>query len=219
MAKRIKRLEAEVFFGSIEDLEPPRAKRGRGRPARLETRELLQRRDRLVSWLEHHWPYLSVALLDAKNPHDVGLAMLRAKRRMAGVFPGAFQRAPEEHREALWKFLKGGRYKENPRNLAGALAGIPELSMKRSFDVCAIHPSKLPLAPEAVWDYLQRRFPDRWLELRKATTTEEARVALNKSRSRDLHYLRLKENPERALADFYSGRPPERLPAHRQGPT
>jgi hypothetical protein len=145
-----------------------------------------------------------------RNPKDVEAAVsaiLKAKKEMPGVFHGAFYNNPEEHKDALWSFLQSGRFHGNPRNLAGAMAGLPEHKWKRSFDICSSHPCKRSLAPEAYWDYMRRNFHERWLELQKATTTEEAKAVLARSRSSDPVYLLLKEHPDRALEYFNAGRP------------
>jgi len=206
MHKRIERLETHVFWAGTDDLETP-VKQGRGRKPLLDQKELLQRRDHLTYWLEGNWPYLSVALRKCKDAQQAAAAIKEAKRRMQGVFLGPFYTYTEKHSDALWEFLQSGRFHGNPRNLAGAMAGIPELSWKRSFDVCSSHPCQTPLAREARWDHLRRNFPDRWRELRNAKTPEQVLAVLKKSRSQDPTYLLLKEYPEDALECLSIGNP------------
>jgi hypothetical protein len=207
MNKRIERLEAEVFGAGADVLGTLPVKHGKGRRPLLELHELLQRRDHLTNWLERNWPYLSVALRKAGNAQEAASAIKEAKRRMQGVFYAPFYSYTEKHAESLWQFLQSGRFHGNPRNLAGAMAGLPELSWKRSFDICASHPCKSPLALEACWDHMRRNFPDRWRELRDAKTPEQVTAVLKKSRTQDPTYLHLKEHPAEALEWLKLGNP------------
>lgn len=148
-------------------------------------------------WFERAWPFLSIALRKANVSCDAVVAMMEAKAREAfvGQLP-PFEKNPEEHETALWEFLQSGRLYGNPRNLAAAMAGLPELSWKRSFDICSAHPCKQMVAEQCWRDYLRRKFPQRLRELRSAKTTEQVRKVLRKSRSHDLTYEFLKEHPE-----------------------
>ena len=207
MDKRIKLLETEIFWAGPPPQASPTAKRRKGRRPKLEQQELLARRTQLTTWLEQNWPYLSVALRKAKSAHAGAAAINEAKKRKGGIMQPPFYHEPEKHEATLWQFLQSGRFHGNPRNLAAAMAGLPELSWKRSFDVCSSHPCKQPLAIEAYWDYLRRNFPDRWRELRGATTPEQVKAVLRRSRTNDPHYLRLKKYPEEALESLNAGNP------------
>lgn len=207
MNKRIERLEAQAFWAGTDDLGMSQEKQTRGRRSLLEQKVLLDRRDHLTTWIERNWPYLSVALRKAKNAQDAAAAIKEAKRRMQGVFYAPFYTYTEKHTETLWQFLQSSRFHGNPRNLAGAMAGIPELSWKRSFDICSSHPCKTPLALEAIWDHLRRNFPDRWQELREAMTPDQVKAVLRKSRTQDPTYLLLKEHPAEALEWLKRGNP------------
>jgi hypothetical protein len=198
MKMRIERLE-EHTGAAFYPLQLPPAQRRMGRKPKLELKELLMRRDLMVPWVEQHWPYLSVTLGKVKNAQHAAAAFIVAKERMSGVCHAPFYRDPEQYADNLWKFLKSRNFRGNPRNLAGAMAGLPELSWKRSFDVCSCHPCKLPVATQAYWDYMRRRFPDRLRELQRMKTEEQVEVILKKSRTHDPTYLWLKENPEKVL--------------------
>jgi hypothetical protein len=177
---------------------------------------LLKRRDHLANWMERNWPYLSVALRKAKNSHEAITAIITAA---TGKYIGPqspFYRDPEKHEEALWQFLMSGRFHGNPRNLAGAMAGLPELSWKRSFDICSVQPCKIHVAIEAYWDYVRRHFPDRLRELQIAKTEEQVKAVLKKSRTHDPVYLCLKENPEKVLEWLKAGDPSKVFPVHRR---
>lgn len=207
ICERLARLEAEVLGPRTLNLQPPQAKRAKGRPPRIDPREVLERRSRLIVWLEQNWPFLSVRLTDAKNSAHAAAAIIAAKKRIPGVFQPPFYKEPEKCKDALWQFLQSGRFHGNPRNLAGALAGLPEVSWKRSFDICSNHPCKQAPVLEAYRDYIKRNFPDRFRELCTAKTTEEVESILAKSRTTDPAYLHLKKNPDKALEWLAAGDP------------
>lgn len=211
--ERLSKLEMAVFETSAPASKSPPQKPRRGRKPKLDWQEVLERRNHLVVFLEQNWPYLSVGLHKAKKPRNASGAIAAAKSRIPGVFQPPFYEDPIKHEEALWDFLRSGRFYGNPRNLAGAMAGLPELSWKRSFDICSHHPCKQPIAQPAIWDYMRRNFYDRWRELQSARTPEQVKVILAKSPTQDPTYLHLKEHPGEALEWLNAGRPAsERVP-------
>lgn len=181
-------------------LPPLPVKPEMGRKRKLEQEELLKRRDVLSRWVEEAWPFLSVALRKAKNSDHALAAVHAAKHRVPVVMLAAsFYRAPEEQKEQLWEFLGSGRLSGNPRNLAGAMAGLPELSWKRSLDICQQNPCQFPLARQAWRDFMHRKFPVRLRELLEVATPEDAKAVLARSKTTDPTYLHLKKHPEEAL--------------------
>jgi hypothetical protein len=194
--ERVLRLEAELFGTGADALGPPPAKPGVGRKRLLEQDEVLKRRDVLTRWIEADWPILSVALRKAKNADDALAAILAARLRVPYVMQESFYRTPEKHKEQLWEFIQSGKLAGNPRNLSGAVAGLPELSSKRSLDICQQNPCKFPLAPQAWPDFMRRKFPDRLRKLRAGTTKEQTKAILARSKSTDPTYLHLKKHPE-----------------------
>lgn len=196
LQERVLRLEAELFGTGAFVSGPPTAKHGMGRKRLLEQQEVLKRRDVLTRWIEVDWPLLSVALRKTKSADDALAAIVAATLRVPYVMHASFYRTPEAHKEQLWEFLESGRLSGNPRNLAGAVAGLPELSWKRSLDICQQNPCKFPLAPQAWPDFMRRKFPDRLRELRAGTTKEQTKAILARSKSTDPTYLHLKKHPE-----------------------
>jgi len=197
LRKRIEKLERQVFPYGPERLDSVMQRSGKGRKPKLETKHLLQRRESLTTWIEQNWPRISVAMRKAEsssNPAIAITAMVAAKEEgIPGVFQPPFYDAPEEYEAALGEFLKSGRFHGNPRNLAAAMAGLPELSWKRSFDICIKHPYKGGVALEAYRDYMKRKFPDRFRELIEAQTITDVKIVLDRSRSIDPVYLHFKE--------------------------
>lgn len=207
MEERISRLEAQAFGTGIYLEETAPIKRSKGRPPRLDPKEVHERRDKSANWLERNWPFLSVALRQAKTPRDVTNAIQEAAKRKPLVFPQPYFCEPEKHEEALWQFLQSGRFCGNPRNLAAAIAGFPEYTWKRSFDICSGHPYIALPAVEAYWDYMRRNFPDRLRELGATKTPEQVKAVLRKSHTQDPIYLHLKKNPEKVLEWLNAGKP------------
>ena len=199
LRERVLRLEAELFGTGAYGLGPLPVRPANGRKRKLEQEELLKRRDELSRWVEESWPLLSVALRKARNSDDALAAILAAKERVPFVMQTWFYRDPEKFKEQLWEFIESGKLAGNPRNLAGAMAGLPELSWKRSLDISQQNPILLPLAEQAWPDFMRRKFPDRLRELRAVATVEDAKAVLERSQTTDPTYLHLKKHPEEAL--------------------
>jgi hypothetical protein len=199
LQERVLRLEAELFGTGAWVLGPPPVKPRMGRKRKLEQQELLKRRNELSNWVERDWPFLSVALRKARNADHALAAVLAAKERVPFVMQASFYRDPEECKEQLWEFLESGKFSGNPRNLAGAVAGLPELSWKRSLDISQQNPCQFPLAQQAWPDFMRRKFPVRLRELLAVATPEDAKAVLARSKTTDPTYLYLKKHPEEAL--------------------
>lgn len=208
---RVEQLEKELFPNAQGILSPPPPRPRKGRKPKLDTEILLKRRMMLTAWLEQNWPRLSAEFRKAegtKNPSVAIAALIAAKKDgIPGVFQPPFYDAPEQYVKELGDFLESGRFHRNPRNLAAAMAGLPELSQKRSFDICAAHPYKTAYMLQVYWDYMKRKFPVRLRELEKATTELDVKVVLSRSRTDDPVYLHLKENPGKVKEWLEAGKP------------
>jgi len=208
---RLERLEKAAFPGGQADLTPSPPKPRKGRKPKLETDALLERRKNLTAWLEQNWPRLLVAMREAESSGNYAgaiVALVAAKNHgIPGVGQPPFYDSPERFATALEAFFKSGRYHGNPRNLAAAMAGLPELSWKRSFDICTEHPHKTGHALEALWDYMSRNFPDRLRELEGAVTELDVKIVLARSRTNDPVYRHFKENPGTVKERIEVGKP------------
>jgi hypothetical protein len=211
LQERVEQLENEVFPCGPSILSPLRTKPRMGRKPKLETEKLLKRRVHLTAWLEQNWPRLSVAMRRAENSGDPAAAiaaLVAAKAEgISGVAQPRFYDSPEKYEQELGKFLRSGRFHGNPRNLAAAMAGLPELSWKRSFDICTKHPYKGGQMLQAYWDHMRRNFPDRLRELEEARTPLDVKIILARSRTDDPFYLHLKENPDKVKEWLEAGKP------------
>lgn len=208
---RVELLEREVFPYGPDIPSSPLPGPRRGRKPKLGTDELLKRRIYLTAWLEQNWPRLSVALRIAegtKNPSVAIAAIIAAKNAgIPGVFQPPFYDAPEKYVKEFGKFLESGRFHRNPRNLAAAMAGLPELSWKSSFDICVEHSYKTGYMLQVYWDYMKRKFPVRLRELEEAKTELDVKIVLSRSRTNDPVYLHLKQNPGKVKEWLEAGKP------------
>lgn len=97
------------------------------------------------------------------------------------------------------------------------MAGLPELSWKRSLDICSNHPYKTGYMLPVYRDYMKRRFSDRLRELDEARTELDVKIVLARSRTDDPVYIHLKENPDKVKEWLEAGKPkgPSSLDGHR----
>jgi hypothetical protein len=106
---------------------------------------------------------------------------LKERPDIGGVFLPPFYENPERFTDEPWVFLRSKRFGGNPRNLAGAMAGLPELSWKR------------------------------FKELQRATSPQEAKAILAKTSTDDLTYCHMKEHPDELLRSVFGHSRKERL--------
>jgi hypothetical protein len=186
--------------------------RGKGRPSGVEDDELRQRASSLVLWLEDNWPEISLGIRKAKNEQQLA-EVFRNNPRSSYAFERAFSKEPERFACDCWKFIhtrgKSNKYRGNPRNLAAAMAGLPEILPRTSFNRCAewINKKGHPIGYRAYRDYLQRKFSERFLLLLKAASTEEVAKILRGTRSKDKVIRYLRENPHKVLYWLECGKP------------
>src|SRR5580704_2376462 len=82
-------------------------------------------------------------------------------------------------KQSIRAALRAGSY---PRGLCPRMAGVPEMSWKRSFDLCTANPPDPSIAMHyrAYRDFLQRNFPERLRELESAHTPDDVTKILRK---------------------------------------
>jgi hypothetical protein len=169
--------------------------------------EWLARRDAAVTFLEMNWPEIKRALQRARKPQDLEEALRSAQKPTAALVEPEFVQNPAEFLDEFWEFTKSKRYCNNPRWLADAMAGLPKSSWKRSFDVCGRSKCTLTIHARAIRDFLQRKFPQRLRELTRARTDATVLSILQRSRTKDRHYLALLQDPNGVLESLRIGRP------------
>lgn len=139
----------------LADSEPIISRRGRD--PLIPRAQLERRRDDLVNFIEVRWPDLVSHMRTRK-----GLEHL--VQTLKNVSPGAQTTWPYLHLTEnigeLWEFLRSGRYKGEPRQIAYAMAGVPEMAWRSSLDACTKSPSRLHINPPAFKDHIRRHNPE-----------------------------------------------------------
>jgi len=111
----------------------PKGKK-RGRPVLLSDEALLRRRDQMLHWLDMLKNQLEPALNIAKSQEQL-------KEQLLFHFPNrdgdrTLARLLYQDAGVFWDFLQNRRYTGKPKQIADAMAGVPELSWRRSMDRC-----------------------------------------------------------------------------------
>lgn len=141
-------------------------KRKRGIRKKISDELLFQHRDCLVLWLEPVWPWLEDRLLKANTREQVG-AILEAVAEGPDLRP-EWQKRLLQNAAALCEFLWDKRFRKTlpkatvtnaltlpwgderrqraanqfpSRQIANAMAGVPDISWRRSLDRCFAQPS------------------------------------------------------------------------------
>jgi hypothetical protein len=162
-----RRVEALEHGLTIDALEEATQKRPGPHP-KISDEDLLQCRNALVDCLEVHWPDLGPKLLSAPGPEEIIAALMP----FAGpqTSRGLLVQRLIDHASALLSFLKSDRFHRKPpkrtvidalnrplederrmraaarlptRQIANAMAGVPELEWRTSLDRCSRTPSRL----------------------------------------------------------------------------
>jgi len=172
----------------------------RGRRPRIPREELEQRRDDLVQFIEIRWPDLVDYLKRRRSKESLLQAIKNASPGAESNWP---YRHMTEHIGALCEFLQSGRYKGEPRQIAYAMAGVPELTWRSSLDYCTKNPSRLHIALPAFMDHI-RRHNDLCLKslLQDGATPENLR-RLRRCCAECRH---LAEKPERVVEALQEGK-------------
>jgi hypothetical protein len=138
-------------------IDPPPVTARRGRTPLIPRVQLERQRDDLINFIEPRWPDLVRHMRTRK-----GLEPLL--QTLKNVSPGAETIWPYLHLTenigALWEFLQSGRYKGEPRQIAYAMAGVPEMTWRSSLDACTKHPSRLHINLPAFKDHIRRHNPE-----------------------------------------------------------
>lgn len=211
LEKRLEQLEARVPFLDASSLTPfggGEETIGRlGRKPRISRMELFGRRERLANYCSFNWPELTWILGNAKDASSA--ALLIQKHLQPGI--------SNEHEhlcknaEPLWAFVKSNRYHGDPRHIANAMAGVPIISWRTSWNRCSNDPTTLGLHLRAHRDYLRRKFPERLRELLQASSREEIIAVLNRARTDDEVIRWLHAYPEHVPKVLEEGKPKHEL--------
>jgi len=205
LENRLQRLEARLSVIDPTFLMKSREQglRRRGRTPRLSRMELFGIRERLVHYCSFNWPELVWILNYAQDASDAARLIQRH------LEPGIWNEHEHLYQNAdqLWSFVKSKRYHGDPRQVADAMAGVPKLSWRTSWNRCMSDPTHVSLHQRAYRDYLRRKFPERFHELLRAETTDEVITILDRARTDDVVIRLLRAYPERVLTILEEGKP------------
>jgi len=166
VVNRLDGIGPSYFYTGIED---PKDKRP-GPDKSIEDAQLFRSRDGLADYLEDVWPQMVQPLLAAANPRDVAVVLKKLARpeQMRPPWQSRFLAHPAH----LFDFLHSGRFRRKPpkktvvdalnrpadderrkraanrlptRQIANAMAGVPKLSWRTSFDRCSKNPCPYPV--------------------------------------------------------------------------
>jgi hypothetical protein len=171
-------LNEAVLPGEPEKLEDRKRK---GPKEKIDDYDLLHRRELLISWLESIWPAIVDQLEKARHPRHVR-ALFEEYAVQRDSRPDSQTRFMKES-GALLEFLLSDRYGKTlphatvvnalnlpfdderraraanrlpTRQIANAMAGVPDLKWRTSFDKCSQRPSQARVGPYTEFYYRRR---------------------------------------------------------------
>ena len=168
LEERLNRLE-QLFAGFTEtgyvEGQIPSAQGKRPGPKPVHIWSLRSDRDQLVRMLEKYWPEIEPFCIP--RPDQRGLkGVLTSIVRIRG-----FDELPAkhllDHLLVLVKFLEGDRFRRDPRQIANAFAGFPQISVWRSLKICQENPCNDPIGKRAIRAYICRKHPRLYEELER----------------------------------------------------
>ena len=161
----LKEHSGTFLFAGEADQKEERQRHGK---ERITDEDLFRYRDGIVLWLEPIWPWMADRLTAAKSEEEVG-AVVEAVAETPDLRT-EWQRRLLENVAALFKFLWHERFRKTlpkqtvvdalslsiederrwwaanqlpTRQIANAMAGVPELAWRTSLDRCSAQPSRL----------------------------------------------------------------------------
>jgi hypothetical protein len=190
----------------VQRYAPQTKKAKRGPKPQPSDDELLVRRYKLIWFLEQHWPELLKVLTKRNNE-----ASIRA--RLESFTDSRF--GPHVHHARylidrlpfLVDFIRSRDYTGDPRQIANALAGVPENAWPTSLKKCRAVPPQEAIGVRALRDYLRRNFPSVHAKLLNAQTVEAVMEAMATTPTTDREFLWMRHNPEFALFVLKQGIP------------
>ncbi len=179
----------------------------RGPASRLPIASLLGRRDSLIQTLEPFWPELRPVFERTASVKDLVLGMRPIFRPQRHGSLVQWIDHLKSHAKELRSFLHSCEYTGDPRQIANAMAGLPEYTWTTSLKLCRRSPSDLVIHKRALRDYLQRKYSRTFLRLLRARTVEEVERAMKSRRTNDPEFRWLVEDPAAVVEAMEMGRP------------
>jgi hypothetical protein len=161
----------------------PSKERKRPGPKPVHIWSIRSDRDQLVRMLEEYWPEIEPFCIP--QPDERGLrGVLRSIVRIR-----KFHELPAkhllDHLHDVGKFLESDRFRGDPRQIANAFGGFPQISVWRSLKICQAHRCMDPIGNRAIRAYIRRKHPALYRDLRPDYSLVNFASALKRYRSTD----------------------------------
>lgn len=162
LEQRIARLEKALENGVgpldylAQDIPAEQPKKPGPKPIHFQG--LLGDRDTMIQMLEAYWPEIEPLCWPKPKPKSlfrvlekISAQKLSSYAQAAGHLTGHFGH--------FLKFLASDRFRRDPRQIANALAGFPQVGLWRSLKLGQSRPSNYPIGARAMRAYIRRKHP------------------------------------------------------------
>lgn len=162
LEQRVGRLEKALAngVGPIDYLaqELPTVELKKPGPKPIHFQGLLADRDTLVQMFETYWPEIEPLCGPKAKPKS----LLRILEAVSAEKMSSYAQAAKhlvKNFDYVLKFLASDRFRRDPRQIANALAGVPQVGLWRSLKLCQSRPTSNPIGQRAMKAYLKRKHP------------------------------------------------------------
>ncbi len=171
---------------------------------------LVIRRHNLIWFLEEYWPELSRVLTKRTSEGAIRSTLKLFTDSRFGPHVNHAQYLIDRL-SFLVSFICSRDYTGDPRQIANALAGVPENAWSTSLKRGRAIPCEKEIGVRALRDYLRRNFPGAHAKLLNAKDADAVVRAMATIRTTDREFLWLRDNPEDVLEVIRLGSPKESL--------
>jgi hypothetical protein len=187
LQNRVSKLEQQLqrltdISGGEDEIPTGEAKRPGPKPAHVWS--IRAERDRLVRMLEDFWPEIEPLCTPRPNPDGLRKVLTAIANASAGRDDLAAKHLLK-HLPKVVKFLSGDRFRRDPRQIANAFAGSPQVSIWRSLKICQAEPCNDPIGNRAIRAYIRRKHLGLYRDLQADLSLVKFASALKRYRSTD----------------------------------
>ena len=162
LEQRVARLEKalENGVGPIEYLvqEIPTSEPKKPGPKPIHFQGLLADRDTLVQMFENYWPEIEPLCYPKAKPDSLLRVLEAISTQKMSSYAESAKHLTKQF-DAILKFLTSDRFRRDPRQIANALAGVPQVGLWRSLKLCQSRPTNYPIGQRAMKAYIRRKHP------------------------------------------------------------
>jgi hypothetical protein len=195
LQERVSKLERVVQQSVGYDLEDlgafPTSERKRPGPKPKHSSGMLtHNRDELVQMLELYWPEIEPLCWPMPNRQGLEELWQRIARHDEGLPPSQQRHlwAAQHlltHLPKVIEFLAGDRFRRDPRQIANAFAGVPNIRTWRSLKLCQASPCNDAIGRRAIRAYIRRKHRKLYERLSTDHSIVNFATALRAYRTRD----------------------------------